>query len=319
MSLFNKMSKPEEAKSDLSTSKGNGGEAKSNGNAQEKPNTAASQPSKLRKRNRNNPRSWNFQGRFARPFGVGSAPPFNYNNFRPRFLAGRRNNRRFGVRRGNFNRPAGQVFNFLSGVQNTDIDPTTLSKAESIAAQILAVQPPYRPQTAFGEFVAEARKASPVKKFGDIRKDWEAMPEKEKQEKLEANWKEFQVYKAKLKDYHKKVGEFEAELQILQGLQPLNRKDLPPRGFDIFWKEVEAKVIAEMPNASPFELEMKHRSLWKDLTKREKQLYIALSRIEAEKTSHELKLARLNNLVLSLKNDIEKDKKKAQEASVKAA
>lgn len=284
--------------------------------------------------NRSKNKTWGSQRRFPRPFGNPNAPfkrinaSNNMNSFRAypknsysqRFAPRRWNgNRRFGFRqRRNFKRPFGPVFNFLTSVP--EIDKPTLAKAEAIAAQILAVQRPTRPQTAFARFLAESYKNDPQKKFVVIRKEWLDLPQKEKQEKIEANWKEFQIYKANMKEYNKKVGDYEAELQIIQGLQPIKRRIFPPRAFDIFWKDVEAKVISEMPNASPYELEMKHRSLWKELTRKEKQLYIALSRVEAEKTTHEFRLTKLKNLIQRLKNDIEKDKKKSvQEVSANTA
>lgn len=300
-------------KQELSVSKENGNkgvEPKANGKYNKNYNGGFGKSAATRSYNQRRQRG-NFNGRYQ-----GSRRAFLNNSNRGWVPA----NARKGPRFGQFRRwiPRRPVFAFLGGVQQNNIAPENLKNAEAISAQILTLQRPKRPLTAFGLFFAEAQKADPKKDVGAIRKEWSELPEKDKQAKIEANWNEFQAFKEKVKDYGKKIGEYEAKLQLLQGLQPLRRREAQPRGFDLFWKDVEPTVKAGMPNASAYELMMKHKSLWKSLPEKEKQLYIVQSQIGIEKAAHEFKMTTFSNKIQDLKNKIEEDKK-VQEVSVKAA
>jgi hypothetical protein len=257
-------------------------------------------------------RGWNqrqFRGKGRRFFNGGRPAPF-FNRRWNNYGYGRNNNSRGPTNKN-------QVFNFLSAVSSKEIEPSKLAKAEAISAQLLALQRPIKPKNAFGHFIADAKKKDPKTPFETIRKDWDAIPENDKKALLEKNWFEFNEFKGKLKDYNKTRGELEKELRLLQGLLPNSRLNWRITGFDIHWKEVESKVVSDFPKATAYELDQKHRSMWKTLTEKEKQVYILQSKIEIEKAAHDLKLINYSSMIQVLKDEIESGRK-AQEAAAKA-
>ena len=217
-------------------------------------------------------------------------------------------NRRFGrAPRTSGGRPQRRndpVFAFLAGLERKKIDAKELQKAADVSTQLLALRRPQRPRSALAVFMKETRTQDPSLNGTAIRKLWDAMPEKEKTQRLEKAWQELQEHKAQLQDYNKKRAALEGELRAVEGREPTLRPAKSASSYELFWKDVETKVRAEMPQATPYEVDIKRRSLWGELSKDEKDLYILRAQIEREDVVHAFRMSSMKAKTQALREQI---------------
>ena len=252
-----------------------------------------------RNRRRNGPRprmngNQGYPGRYSPFFQRGPyIPPFMYN-------------RRFGrpPRMNGPNPRRGNLYSFLGNVDKSKLDPEHIKKADHISTTLLTLKPPVKPLTAFQTFVNEKRKDDEKLPIAEIQKVWKGLSEKERDEKTAKAWNARQEFNAGRKDFLKKRLELLNELRLVQGKPEIVPREPFVRGFDLYWKDMEKKVAAEMPGATAYDLQQKRVELWKKLTKDEKNVYIVQSLIEREKVAHERRLAILGNRMKAAKDTL---------------
>jgi len=280
------------------------GNNKPNGRMNSKPEGSMWEESNVR-RGYNNRRP--FRGRRGmggyRGFASGYNSFYNRRPYQSRFMPNRRPRRMMYGQEGPFQRGA-NVFSFLGNVEGNKIEADQLKKAEKLSTILLTLKLPTRPLTAFQTFVNDMRKDDDRKTIQTIRKMWDELSEKEKTERGEKAWNLLQEYNVNKKEYNKKRLELENELRALQGKPVLMARDTPVKGYDLYWKDVEAKILAEMPKATAYSIEMKRVELWKALPKNEKNVYIIQSLIEREKALHARKLIMLASRMQAAKDSL---------------
>ena len=146
-----------------------------------------------------------------------------------------------------------------------------------------------RPPTAFQLFVDEKRKDNPKMPIKDIQAEWDKHPEKEL--RREKSWNAFQEFLAELRAHNKKRLELVNEMHVLVDKPVIQPREPFVKGFDLFWKDVEAKVKEEHPKATAYELQKKRQDMWRGLNANQKRCYVLQSMVEREKVAHARRMA----------------------------
>jgi len=246
-----------------------------------------------------------FRGGFGRPRFNQRGP------FRPWFRQNRRFGRPFGFR-GQRRPPTSarqrDLQDIIASRQNVKLEGEKAKRFDEISAEILnhdAKQIP-RPPTAFQAFVDEKRKENPKLAIKDIQAEWDKHPEKEK--RREKSWNAFQDFLIGIRDHNKKRLELVNQMHTLIGKPVVLPRENFARGFDLYWKDVEAKVKSEMPHATPYELLKKRQELWRTLKPEQKRYYILLSNAEREKILHTRRMATIENRIVAAKEGLKEAK-----------
>jgi hypothetical protein len=196
------------------------------------------------------------------------------------------------------------VFAFLAGLEKKKIDGKELQKAAEVSTLLLSMRRPPRPRSALSVFIKESRAKDQTLTTSAIRKLWDSMPEKEKTQRLEKAWEELQEHKAVLEDFNKKRVALEGELRKVEGKEPPARPEKHASSFELYWKDMESKVRAEMPRATPYEIDLKRKSLWAELSKDEKDLYILRAQIQREDSVHAFRMSSMKARLHTLREQI---------------
>lgn len=197
------------------------------------------------------------------------------------------------------------VYGLLTDTEaSSKLSPEQMQKAEQLSTALMNLKPPTVPYTVFQAFVEDMRKADGRLTIPALRKQWDELPEKDRAERMEKTWTARQEFFAARSDFIKRKLDLTNELLQMTGRPPMIPRERVASGRDLFWKEVEAKVVAELPTASPYALEIKRTEMWRALPPKERTVFILRSVIEREKIVHTRRIAMLTARMQALKDSL---------------